>query len=402
MLKTVIEYPEYFEKFKCIGGSCEDSCCIGWDVDVDKTTFKSYFKVKNEEMKNKFCKYVHNNTDFESVDIDYGKMKLLKGKRCPFLDDKNYCIIFSKIGEEYLSNVCTFFPRILNKIEENYELSLDVSCPEACRLILLNKNGIKFKKEEKSFYKYILSCDIDLEGRYDIPIAYLTEARRKSIEIIQKRDFTLRDRLMLLGDFLEKLEEVLDDDILSAKEFIKKYSIENIKVNDIDDNNYIMQTVFFKNLIEFLDVDNQVDSQKFIQNTKNALTGLNISKDSCINKDSKEYIKYLKEYQNNFIDKNEYIFENYIVNFMFQNLFPFSETDSVLDGFTMLILRVSLIRFYLTGLLLYNKHESISHIADFIQNFSKTLEHHKTYLIDILSLLKEKQFDNIEFIKTLI
>ena len=28
--------PKYVEKFKCIGGECEDNCCMGWDIDVDK------------------------------------------------------------------------------------------------------------------------------------------------------------------------------------------------------------------------------------------------------------------------------------------------------------------------------------------------------------------------------
>ena len=31
-------YPVYFEDFKCIGGKCEDSCCIGWNIDIDKVT----------------------------------------------------------------------------------------------------------------------------------------------------------------------------------------------------------------------------------------------------------------------------------------------------------------------------------------------------------------------------
>ena len=32
-------YPVYFEEFKCIGGKCEDSCCIGWNIDIYKVTF---------------------------------------------------------------------------------------------------------------------------------------------------------------------------------------------------------------------------------------------------------------------------------------------------------------------------------------------------------------------------
>ena len=40
MVKNIKKiYPRYFEEFKCIGGKCEDSCCIGWNIDIDKITF---------------------------------------------------------------------------------------------------------------------------------------------------------------------------------------------------------------------------------------------------------------------------------------------------------------------------------------------------------------------------
>ena len=122
-----LRYPTYYKKFKCIGGDCEDSCCIGWDIDIDKTTFKQYFKVQDKEMKTMFQKNVHNNQYCTSPDVDYGRVKLKKGKRCPFLDDNNLCIIYSNIGEEYLSNVCTCYPRLINKIDDFYEISLDVA-----------------------------------------------------------------------------------------------------------------------------------------------------------------------------------------------------------------------------------------------------------------------------------
>ncbi len=137
--KIKMRYPMYLKEFKCIGGSCEDSCCIGWDVDIDKTTFKQYYKIQDQEMRKMFQKNVHNNTGYCCDDIDYGKVKLKKGKRCPFLDAENYCVIHSKLGEEYLSNVCTSFPRITNRIDGYYEMSLDVACPEAARILLLKK-----------------------------------------------------------------------------------------------------------------------------------------------------------------------------------------------------------------------------------------------------------------------
>ena len=30
-----ITVPDYYKDFKCIAGACEDTCCAGWQVDVD-------------------------------------------------------------------------------------------------------------------------------------------------------------------------------------------------------------------------------------------------------------------------------------------------------------------------------------------------------------------------------
>ena len=46
-----MRYPTYLKEFKCIGGECKDSCCIGWDIDIDKITFRQYYKVQDKEMK---------------------------------------------------------------------------------------------------------------------------------------------------------------------------------------------------------------------------------------------------------------------------------------------------------------------------------------------------------------
>ena len=41
-----ITEPDYFNDFKCIGGKCEDSCCIGWDIDIDEVTYNIYIAIK--------------------------------------------------------------------------------------------------------------------------------------------------------------------------------------------------------------------------------------------------------------------------------------------------------------------------------------------------------------------
>lgn len=394
-------YPKYLKEFECIGGKCEDSCCIGWDIDIDKTTFREYYKVKDKEMKKLFQKNVHNNEYCQSPDVDYGKVKLKGDKRCPFLDEDNYCIIYSKLGEEYLSNVCTSFPRILNKIDGYYEMSLDVSCPEAARILLSKEEGIEFEESEEILGKHIISSEIDTKSKEfkDSPMKYIKEIRDLSIKIIKNRKFDLNKRLYILGEFINELEEELKYNYKDVPKFIKEYDIDSVKdPYEKDEFSYLLQVDFFKKTMKYLNILNEVDSIYFKGCTKEVMNGFNFEEDN-ISKYSDLYIKAFEDYSEEFINKNSYIFENYLVNFMYNYMFPFSETQSVFDGYIMLLMRYSFIRFYLVGRYLNNKEESKEDVIKFIQVFSKSIGHHRNYLVNLLKYIKEKEFNNIEFVK---
>lgn len=414
MVKNIKKiYPRYFEEFKCIGGKCEDSCCIGWNIDIDKITFKKYFKVKDPEMKRMFQKNVQNNERCSSDEVDYGIVKLKKDKRCPFLDEENYCVIHSNLGEDYLSNVCTCFPRVTNKIDETYEMSLDVACPEAARLILLKEEGIKFVNKEEELGKHIISAQINtnLKEVKNTPLKYFKEIRDFCIKIIQDRRFSISERVYSLGCFIEQIEEEIQNNNNIIK-FIDGYDIALVaKLYSEDDlnlllgnsnMNYMIQIDLFRKILKILRVDKDVESLRFKEYTNKMLDGYNFGEKENLQGKSEFYIKAFEEYNAKYFDKYNYILENYLVNFIYNNLFPFNEVMSFFDSYMMLIIRVSFIRFYLVGLYLNSKDESYERIVDFIQVFSKTIEHHKSYLIDSLHYIKRKEFDNMEFAKTLL
>lgn len=406
MQNLKVTYPEYFKKFKCIGGACEDSCCIGWDIDIDKISFRKYFRTNNVEMKRIFQKNLRNNDDYISENIDYGKVKLAKNKRCPFLDDTNLCIIYTNMGEESLSNVCTFFPRVLNKVDENYEISLDVACPEAARLVLMKKDTIKFEEHEESFTKYIVSRDINTKDRKfdDTAVRYLKEIREYSTKILQNREYDLDRRMYMLGQFINDVDDEIRNNYNNVKNYIRNYDVSSIDMMfDNDGINYILQVDFFKRMINMLHVETDVESESFKEYTRKAVDSLHLNEDDCIQKYSMMYVEKFKKYEMNFMKKYSYIFENYLVNFIYNNLFPFSETEFIFDGYIMLLKRYSFIRFYLVGLYLYNdEKQTEDEIVKFIQSFSKTIEHHKTYLVDSLAYIKMKEFNNMQFAATLI
>ncbi|RGF93387.1 hypothetical protein DXA10_10505 [Firmicutes bacterium AM55-24TS] len=76
--------PTYFNEFACIGGACEDNCCIGWEVDIDDESLEVYKSVGGE-FGDKLRRCMNDENSFT-----------LKNNRCPFLNDKNLCDIFIK------------------------------------------------------------------------------------------------------------------------------------------------------------------------------------------------------------------------------------------------------------------------------------------------------------------
>ena len=398
MKNIKMRYPIYLKEFKCIGGECEDSCCIGWDVDIDKFTFQQYESVSDSDMKNILKSNLIKNKRCQFDEIDFAKVKLGENKRCPFLKCDNYCVIHSNLGEEYLSNVCTSFPRVTNKIDGIYEMSLAVACPEAARILLLKKDGIEFSESDEDLGKHIVSSEVNtkLSEEAYLPVEFLKEIRETSIKIMKNRKFSLDKRLYILGEFINALEDEYEYNYHNTLSFIREYDIGTVK-DSYEENymNYIIQVDFFKKLLTMLRVEKDIDSNRFKEYSNEVKIGLNLDEENYLAKNAQMYIKAFEEYEKEFIEENTYIFENYIVNFIYSNLFPFCERESIFDSYIMYI-------YHKKNKETLDKALSKEEVVRFIQCFSKVVEHHKTYLIDLLNYIKEHDFNNLEFVKTLL
>ena len=87
MLYTI---PDYYKEFACIADKCEDTCCAGWQIVIDKETLKKYTKVKGDYRKHLWT----------SIDWFQKSFKQDKDKRCAFLNEKNLCDLYLSQGEE--------------------------------------------------------------------------------------------------------------------------------------------------------------------------------------------------------------------------------------------------------------------------------------------------------------
>ena len=119
--------PKYYKRFQCIADKCKHSCCVGWEIDVDKPALEKYNSLS--------CGYaaaIRDTIDF----TDTPHFILAENDKCPHLNESGLCKIILNVGEDCLCDICREHPRFYNFTNRGKEVGIGMSCEEACRLIL--------------------------------------------------------------------------------------------------------------------------------------------------------------------------------------------------------------------------------------------------------------------------
>lgn len=133
--------PKFFDSFKCIADRCPDTCCAGWDVEIDDRSAEKY-KEENGKLKKYFDKHL-------TTDEDGYIFSLIDG-RCPLLDGSNLCRIQLQKGEDALCDTCRLFPRYFDDYGDIRETGLGLGCPEAARILLSPETDVNLDKTVES------------------------------------------------------------------------------------------------------------------------------------------------------------------------------------------------------------------------------------------------------------
>lgn len=124
--------PTYYDRFQCIAGNCPDSCCKGWAVQVDKEAAAMYRALPGslgDTLRQKLT-----TEDKDTI------LSLNPDGRCPMWRDDGLCRIQAELGEQALCRTCRDFPRLYHNYGDFVEVGLELSCPEAARLLLSRKD----------------------------------------------------------------------------------------------------------------------------------------------------------------------------------------------------------------------------------------------------------------------
>ena len=122
-----ITKPSYFDTFRCIADQCPDSCCKEWDVQVDESSAAFYRSLQGPLGDR--LRQVLTEEDGETV-------MTIVNRRCPMWRHDGLCEIQAQLGHEALCKTCREFPRLTHDYGDFIEYGLELSCPEAARIIL--------------------------------------------------------------------------------------------------------------------------------------------------------------------------------------------------------------------------------------------------------------------------
>ena len=110
-----------------------------------------------------------------------------------------------------------------------------------------------------------------------------------------------------------------------------------------------------------------VNSQRFLQCFAKFLIGIEYTAESKKEEIGQRYATAAANYYQPFMAEHEYILENYLVNYVFKNLFPLSGEKHIFDNYVMLIVHYAMIKLLLIGMAGFHKENfSVDHVLKLI------------------------------------
>ena len=173
--------PHFYDKFVCTAGDCPDSCCAGWQIMIDETSLERYGNEKSE-----FGTRLRNSIDWDE------ECFYQNNRRCAFLNEENLCDKYIEAGSWMLCDTCRRYPRHIEEFEGMREISLSLSCPEAARIILSQKDPVAFRTFEKE------TAEEAYEDFDYFLFSALMDTRDYLLTVLQDRSVPVRYRMAKL------------------------------------------------------------------------------------------------------------------------------------------------------------------------------------------------------------
>ena len=401
--------PQSYSAFRCIGADCEDTCCIGWGVNVDRPIYEAYQRCEDPELGDALHRLVTINPANNGNEDNYARITIT-GDGCPFLAE-GLCSIQKKLGETYLSKMCATYPRVMSLVDDVLHRSLHMSCPEAARIVLLNPSPMEF--EEKPFEQdgqrlaNLGLLDTRSAKYTDKPYQYFRAVRALAIWILQNRAYPLWQRMVVLGSLCDQLDQtsargiysetpqILDGYRDAMSRMLFNESLAQLQPRPVAQLEVIVELIVGR-------ISSDFTSLRFRECYQDFMRGLEWTPESSLDDIGQRYARAYSDYYAPFMSRHEYMLEHYLVNYAHSRLFPFGpqETSQNLSAekvvntigkqYMLMAVNYAVVKTILIGLAGFEKANfGAAHVINGVQSCAKTFEHSVAFPACALKILAE-------------
>lgn len=192
----ILRVPEYYDEFSCIASRCKDSCCAGWEIDIDDESYEYYRSVEGT-----FGDRLRESM-FVAEDGGY-RFKLKGSKRCAMLNDNNLCDLYTALGEEALCEVCTEYPRFSLVYGQVEQKALSLSCEEVGRILF-------GRTEPEQLIDIELPGDCEDDEEDPQYVAFMEWVQKEAVAILQNRELSITERTREFLAWCDRVQTIIN------------------------------------------------------------------------------------------------------------------------------------------------------------------------------------------------
>ena len=195
--------PDYYPAFSCKMGDCRRPCCEGWPISV---SMKDYFHLMGVECSPELRRRLDGGLHLSLHPTPDAYAQILPNYNgvCPLHMEDGRCALHAECGGDSLAAVCRLYPRGVRNGDDR-ECSCANSCEAVIELLLHHPEPLTF---------ITITNDYGLPDMPPRKHHFNTEGREQAIRLwlirqLQRREYPLPQRMLLLGQALHAMEEAL-------------------------------------------------------------------------------------------------------------------------------------------------------------------------------------------------
>jgi lysine-N-methylase len=328
-----------------------------------------------------------------------------------------------------LSVTCATYPRAVSTNGGQAEHALNLSCPEAARLTLLDPDLLRnggWRVTRRNHYAAVLYDAVhpppqpkDMSDNSHPSYETQLAIREFVLLLLTDRSYPLWQRLYLLGLFARRLQTLTSGadvaawsdanpeavaQLLVARaqvaiEFRLRSMMDEIEARPADRLQFVIELLRLR-------VSEPPVAARFLECIQVFELGLGCAKAKSEGEILEAYAEGDKRYYRPLMARHPHLLENYLINYVFKNSFPFgwrskhtvpgsTKASDAESEYLLLCAHATLAETLLIGMAAhYRETFDLVHVVKLVQSLAKAIEHSKQFLDQITACVQTRNLNN--------